>query len=198
MTEPATTENSDSKPEGATENDSKPDLESLLASYGKGDGDKSAKPGMNEDVLGEVKALRTELAQRDYREVMRDDVIPTVKGDLDVPTDYVEYWVNKQADADPRLMEAWDNRKANPAAFKEVMEALAPKFQSHAEEQFGAKRADSSKPGSKLVSAVRSSRQSTPNDGGFDGVDWVGMSDHDLALKKREVFKAAERGEFSQ
>lgn len=188
MTETAKTENSDSTSSGATENDSKPDLESLLAGYGKGGG-KAATTGAPDGVLDEIKSLRADLAQRDYRDAMDDIVIPTLKGDMNVPTDYVEYWANKAAEADPRLLELWDDRKNNPTAFKEAIDALAPKFAESVTKQFGGGDPK------KLLSTVKSSRETdgSPADS-FDEVNWPSLSDTDFELKKRELFRAVERG----
>lgn len=173
-----------------------PDLDSLLASYGKDGNDDGAKKPSLED---EVRELREQNALRDYQDTMSKEVIPTLRGDLDIqlPDDYVEHWVNRQAGEDERLMKLWDNRRSNPGAFKEAISALAPKFQKHVEDSFGIK-SEARGGKRKLASAVRGSRETSPTSAqDFDDVDWAGLTDQGFELKKREVFKAAERGDLN-
>ncbi len=193
MTETAETEKSDSKSEDSTETTSKSPLEDLLASYGKDDKGQAK----TDDLVSEVKALREDLASRDYRDVMDRDVIPSVKGEFSVPDDYVEHWVNKQADANPKLLELWNDRKGNPAAFNEAIEALTPKFAEHVEKQFGLKTDDSGDAAKRLASVVKGSRETDASPStDFDDVNWGGLSDQDLTLKKAELFRAVEAGEL--
>lgn len=181
-----------SQAEAGTEDEGKPDLDSLLASYGK-EGGKETKPKGGElTALDEIKALRAENAERDYREAMDDIVIPALKSEVDAPDDYIEYWANKQAEADDRLLELWDSRKKNPTGFKEAISALGKKFAEDVGDRFGKPTEDGSR---KLASTVRSSRESkgSPADG-FDDVNWQGLGDQDFELKKRELFRAVEQG----
>ncbi len=145
-------------------------------------------------MLGEVKALRADLADRDYRDTMERDVIPLIKGDFELPDDYVEHWVNKQADE--TLLQLWEQRKQKPAQFQEAMEALRPRFEEHVEKQFGQKPGEED-PSRRIASVVKGSRVTEAQGSDqFDNVDWSGLSEQDLEIKKRLVFKAAESGKL--
>lgn len=189
MTEKAESKKSDSESAGSGTERDKPSLDDLLASYGKGSGD--AKPtedggDQKPDPTDErIRRLEAELAQRDADETMKNDVIPRVRGDLDIDDEDVEAFVNYRASKDPRIVEVWDNRRSDPKAFKAMLDGLAEE---------AAKKYGGQDDGRREVNAVRNSRQSKPALGGFNDVDWASLNDNDFELKKREVYKAAEKG----
>ena len=189
MTEKAESKKSDSDPAGSGAERDKPSLEDLLASYGKGDGDEQPAKAADAppDAMDRIAKLEQELLLRDFDKEMNENIIPKVRGDLDLDDTLVKGYVNQRATDDPRLMEVWDKRKSDPKAFEDMLGALSGELA----EKFG-----SSSDAGRAVNAVRKSRESTPSLGGFDNVDWAGMSDSDFELRKREVYKAAEKGQL--
>lgn len=116
------------------------DLDKLLAQYDDENKPKAtpepAKPEQktgtadNDLVLREVRALREERQQENYRRDM-DKTIKDVRGNLDpefFDDTFVEAWMDSQARNDPRLATAWANRSANPKQFAKVVETLGRAF----------------------------------------------------------------------
>lgn len=115
------------------------DLDTLLAQYKPAETRPSepAKPepkaGEADDVLAakdEVLAARDEIRREAFTKDMRA-TIEKVRGDL--PSDYfddklVQSWIDARASDDPRLAQAWMNRKADPASFNRVVAALGKEF----------------------------------------------------------------------
>lgn len=191
MTEKAKSGQTDSSSAGKGTGNDKPTLDDLLASYKQGDGrSKDAAPESDDDVkklTDKLSRLEQELANRDYQDTFAKRVIPVVKGDLDAKDEYVEWWVNKRATEDERLRAVWDEKDSNPSKFRTTMEALADEFaKEHA--------SDSDK--DRVANAVRNARKSDAPQTSFDDVEWASLSQDQFELKKRALYKAAERGEL--
>lgn len=193
-------------------------LETLLAEWdqgakgtdsGKPDKGKPAGTGKSNPLEDRIARLEAEAeANKEVSEETRykadiPGVVATLKGDLNVNDDYVEWWINREAKLDPRLAKSWDERDTNQAKFRQVIEALAPSFQKHAKEAILPKSKDEDDPTTDgkgetkddkgLGAAVRSSRDAKPSHGD-DDVNWAGLSGHEFALKRAEVFKAMKEG----
>ena len=81
-------------------------------------------------VLDEVRELRTERNKETFRKDM-DAMTKTVRGNLDpefFDDTFMEAWIDKQARDDPRLLQAFGNRHANPKQFQKVVETLGRSF----------------------------------------------------------------------
>lgn len=144
-------------------------------------------------LKAEVAKLRAAEGDRVYRREMDDNLIPALKGDLDVHPKHVERWLNEQAASDPKLMKAWENRDDDPDAFKAAIDALKPKFEAAAKDEglIGTK----SKDDAKLKSALRSAR-TTGSDALSMTTDLNSMGDSEFAMHKAEVFKQAQAGQL--
>lgn len=159
-------------------------------------------PDARDKEIAELKAtverLSSAEADRSYRREMDTNLIPAIKGDLDVHPKHVERWLNEQAASDPRLMKAWENREEDPDAFKAAIEKLAPAFKAAAEEE-GLLGTGAPKPkdDGKRKAAVRSARQ-TQSDARDLDANLGEMSDTEFAMHKQEVFRLAQAGQLTQ
>lgn len=132
------------------------DLDTLLSQYETETKkpEPEAKGGQTDDTT----VLREQLSQLVYERDM-GKVIPSIRGSLDANEyndEMVDEWVNLQAKKDPRITQAWLNRKADSGTFQKVMNGLGKKFQS----RYSGKPAGPS--GNELEAAVRSSSETTP------------------------------------
>lgn len=182
---------SDTPSKEASENSGdKKDLNSLLADW---DNPEKAKAAPETDELkalkDQVKSLQELEGQRSYDSEMKSFIVPTIKGDLEVSEDYIEYWVNKQADGDPRLIKLFNERSERKADFRKAIEAMAPEFKKHAESEGMVAQKG-------LANAVKAARESDSTPSGMDNVDFGSLSDQEFALKKAEVFRLAEAGKL--
>lgn len=86
-----------------------------------------AKPAPTEVVDTEA---RRELAEWKFEREIQP-VVKTIRGDIpqEVFSDNeIRWWLDGQAKEDPRLQQAWLNRKANPAAWSKVEKAISAKL----------------------------------------------------------------------
>lgn len=186
----------------------KKSLSALLSEWeekdkgGSGKGEPKGEPKESADDLAKrLAALEGELSKTNYETDMKS-VVSTVKGDLPVDDKFVEDWVNRKADGDPRLVELWEKRDERKSQFQEAIKALQPEFKAYVDElknQLSPKQdeaeGDSKKPDRGLAAAVRNSREASPSSG-YDDVKWASLPDSELALKKNEVFAAARAGKL--
>lgn len=186
-------------------------LSALLAEWeekDKGDGgkpksepNKAKGESSADDLAKRLEAIEGALTKTSYQSDMKS-VVATVKGDLQVDDGFVESWVNRKADSDPRLVELWEQRDSRKAQFQEAIKALQPEFKEYVEQltkQLSPPKQDEEPDKGKkadrgLAAAVRNAREASPGANGYDGVNWAGISEHEFALKKAEVFKAAKEG----
>lgn len=118
------------------------DLDRLLSEYDESGRARTppepARPATNADTANpdlraladEVKGLRTERQQETFRRDM-DAMTKNVRGDLDpefFDDSFMEAWIDKQARDDPRLLQAFANRHANPKQFQKVVDTLGRSF----------------------------------------------------------------------
>lgn len=132
---------------------------------------------------------RTEqrLVEQDYRREM-DRVIGTVREKVDANPDFVEWWVNKRADADQRLRELWQQRDSNSGEWEKAINALADDF---AKEHGGQKPSqDGLDETSRAVqAAMASGSEASSGRQGNVAEELAKLSDTDFELKKGEVFR---------
>jgi hypothetical protein len=198
----------DRKDQPETSDTPRKSLSALLAEWEEKDKvDSNAKPeprGKGEtsadDLAKRLEAIEGALTKTNYQADMKS-VVATVKGDLQVDEGFVESWINRKADSDPRLVELWEQRDSRKAQFQEAIKALQPEFKEYVEQltkQLLPQKDEEPEKGRKadrgLAAAVRSAREAAPGATGYDAVNWAGLAEHEFALKKAEVFKAAKEG----
>ena len=116
------------------------DLDTLLAAFddqGKPSSSASAKPEPKAEPGNTEKSppavadgALAEVQQFIFRQDM-DKTIKSVRGDLDpehFDDEFVEAWMDAQARRDPRLSNAWRDRRANPKGFQKVVDGLGRTF----------------------------------------------------------------------
>lgn len=106
------------------------DLDTLLSQYEEEV--KEPEPKADAPVTRqEMEELRKEVARRDTEDAMQD-LAKQLRGDLDpsrVDDDLAIGWAERQAQKDPRILTAWQNRKSNPKGWAKVVERMASDFQ---------------------------------------------------------------------
>lgn len=190
----------DSKDKSSTETvDKGSKLAAALKEYQDSESKKAASKKDDDELeklRSEVQALREAEASRVYRREMDENLVPAIKGDLDVHPKHVERWLNEQAASDPRLLKLWNEREDNPEAFQAAIEKLKPKFEADAKDEGLIGTTKARKDDAKLKSAVRSARTpSEPTD--LKGKDLGGMTDNEFALHKAEVFRQQAAGQLT-
>lgn len=177
------------------------DLEKLLAEYDGNetksieskDDDKSDKDSNNNEqkpapfeLSAAVQALLERDRKRDREEQQRQfevdmkETVKAVRGDLsaDVASDrLVRAWIDGMAEENPRLANAWVNRKKDPKAFNRIVEGLAREFAK----EFS-KRPDPNvtEDRESVSAAVRGASTKTPED---KPKNYGSMSDNDFAAE---------------
>lgn len=91
----------------------------------------------NTDVIRRVSDLEKQLAEKEFQ----TDIVPVIKnvrGDIPQDTyddDDVRDWLDRQARNDPRLQQAWLDRKKSPAEWAKVEKGLQRKLAAKFEKQ---------------------------------------------------------------
>lgn len=135
--EQTATNNADGQSETGTEDKGAPenkgsDLEASLAEYdeamGKGSteqlGDK--KKVDEPDLSARIERMETQTNNRDLGDAIK--IVRTDFGSDEVSDSFVKIWMLAQAQDDPRIDKAWDNRHVDPKKFERVLAGLATKF----------------------------------------------------------------------
>ena len=117
------------------------DLDTLLAAFddqGRPSASTTAKPEPKAEPGNTEKSPPAAIADGAIAEVQQfifrqdmDKTIKSVRGDLDpehFDDDFVEAWMDAQARRDPRLSNAWRDRRANPKGFAKVVDGLGRTF----------------------------------------------------------------------
>lgn len=84
----------------------------------------------SEDFATEFQHFRQEFEEERYRADMKK-VVNEVRGDLDpdlIDDEFVDSWVNGMARKNPKLAQAWMDRRANPEGFNRVLKGLNKQF----------------------------------------------------------------------
>ncbi len=167
----------------------KSDLNSLLESW-----DDKPKPSSDDTPpKTDDNPLAAEVARLSYEREM-DKLIPMVKGDLKVSDRFVEAYMNMRANDDQRLRSLWDNRHDRRSDFDQAMKAMADELATEIGKPPDKDPPDDGKGG--LAAAVHAAREVIAAGGELDTLDFGGLSDHDFALKKAEVFRLVEQGKL--
>lgn len=138
-------------------------------------------------ALDRLNAIEQRIEQQEFQKDM-GEVVSNIRGDLpnDVFDDaFVEAWIDAQARRDPRLQNAWVNRRNDPKRFGKVVNELG--------KQFGKKFSDlpdknATEDREAVTQAVRGATQKSPEGG--KGPDYSGMSDAEFrnAVAKEHGF----------
>jgi hypothetical protein len=171
-------------------------LDDLLASYGKGD-DKGAvapkeEPAKTSDS-DRIAALEERAVRAELENALTTKVVPLVKGDLNLPDDFIRSYAVGKAFEDSRLGKLFDQREAEPEKFEAALKALGKQLANEFEAS-GSK--DDTSEDDRIGNAVRNARNASAKVAGYDNVDWSSLNAEQFELKKRALFKAAERGEL--
>ncbi len=180
----------DAQPAGESEQTSEPTLTDLLEDWNKGASD--AAPAKEAEPAPEMDRV----AALEYKLEMKE-VIPVVKGDIEVSDKFVETYINMRATEDSRLDELWKNRNTNRSAWDRAISTLGTEFKSFAETSGMSpkKAAVKTKDDSGLAAAAHMARESKPAGDQFDSIDWSSLSAQDFAMRKSQYFRALKAGQ---
>ena len=176
------------EPEASTEtSDAQEDLDTLLSQFDESTGQEASQEaetgGQQESVSrDEFLQLQSTIANQQYQSDIQG-VTEVIKGDLDVPfvdNEFVETWLNNEANKNPKLAQAWANRHSNPDAFQKVTGSLAKQFQ----DKFNVDHKATSDIDA-VTSAVRSASTKAPEQ--ETQTDWGSMSDAEFAHAKANL-----------
>lgn len=161
-----------------------PTLDDLVKSYEK------VAPQQSE-MAARVAALEGELTQN----IIDTEIVPKIKGDLDVPDKIVRGFLDQSAAENPKLNEFFRNRKSSPKDFSEALDSVKEEFQ----QMMGKKTEELEKQDDKgLAAAAAAAREATPADSSFDNISWGSLSEHEFEARKAEVFKALRDGKITE
>ena len=186
--------NADPKQESAADqNAQEPSLDELLSSYEEPK--ESPKPEAPADPteLQEMRAMVAEMRQEKQESAILD-AAKSIKGELkDLPVDVPEYVLKgalrEKAVEDPRIVEVFERRGANPKAWNEVIATLGKQIakdmvpvDKQATDSWNA-----------VESAVRSTSTHTPTDSGVSENDLKDMSLFELNQYKAKLKRQSRR-----
>ena len=164
----------------------------------------------NKDLLAKTEVHDTALKADAYKEDIKP-VIATVKGEEKASDKTVHNWLNGEADENPKLRAAWDDREKNPEAFDKMMEELTPKFkeyiQAEAKTVLDIKADDppadppaepkDDKDAQSLSHATRIARNANAvATDDYEKVEWSGLSDPEFARMSEKVFADMRSGKL--
>lgn len=138
-------------------------------------------------VLRERDKARTETeATQTYEKELSDFIVPTLKGDLEVDNDLVEWWIDREGRKRPELVDLFEKRNENRKAFEDAMKELVPEFKEYAEDKGLATKG--------LAAAVKLAKSGDTKP--ESEVDLSAMSDSEFAAYSNKIFLQAEKGEL--
>lgn len=88
------------------------------------------KPGAAPDEVASIKSELTELRKVVFERQFKEDIDPVIKAVRgDIPAEIyddadVQSWLDREATADPRVSQAWMDRKKDPSGFNRVVASL--------------------------------------------------------------------------
>ena len=191
----------DASAKAESEKSEKPSLTSLLEDWEKGASKDAPKKADKSDAKsGSDSSDR--VAALEYRLEMKE-LIPQVKGELDVPDKFVETYINMRASDDRRLSQIFDERFENRSAWEKAVEQLGDEFKSFAEKtgikspKEEPKKSSPKRDDRGLAAAAHMARESKPSGDGFESIDWGSLSNQEFAMKKSAYFRALKAGQES-
>ena len=124
---------------GAQDTQDDVDWDELLSQYEatNQDAEPASQPLENSEnqdsgLQAKVEQLQAQLASVLDKGTKADvqDLISSVGGETELPSYAVRGFIDEQAEKDPRIREAFNQREANPTAYKKVVAALNKQFAS--------------------------------------------------------------------
>lgn len=173
----------------------KDDLDAILAEYDKANPPRSDDPKPEPktddgtgDLRDEMKALREEMAQREFKADMKNTV-KDIRGELDPDAfddHFMEAWLDGQARRDPRLQKAWLDRHDNPQRFTRIKQELARSFADRFSKLPDRNLTDDAETVAAHVRGASSNKAPEPK-----APDYSGLSDQEFAesVKKDHGFR---------
>lgn len=170
----------------AKTSDAQEDLDTLLNEFDKGTSQpaEKAEPGGQVDTVSrdEFNELQKTIVDQQYK-VDIQGVVKQIKGEVDIPyvtDEFVETYLNTEANKNPKLAQAWGNRRSDPEAFKKVIESISKTFQSG----FNIDQKITSDMDS-VTAAVRSASTKSPETA--QEIDWANLSDAEFVQEKAKL-----------
>lgn len=122
------------------------------------------KPENSEDtaLLQRLEQLEARTVEFETEAVKQDiqELVKAVGGETDLPAFAVRGFIDEQSERDPRIQEAFNQRKTNPAAFKRVTAALTREF---AKANKGRIDPDATNTDAAVTAALRGSQTTAPD-----------------------------------
>ena len=191
------------------------------------DWDKKKSDESNKELLADVSDLKKQLAEARKEigvhdealkaEAYKEDIKPvitTVKGEEKASDKTVHNWLNGEADENPKLRSAWDDREKNPEAFDKMIDDLAPKFKEYIQGESknvldikdddpkpaDEKPVDESNPDKDLAALAHAYRIARNTNAvatdDYEKVEWSGLSDSAFAQMSEKVFADMRSGKL--
>ena len=183
--------------------DKKPDEgnKEILARMSKLEEDNKA---LRETQNAHDKVLEAEAYKEDIK-----PAIATIGGETKASNRTVHEWLNGEADDNPKLRDAWNDREKNPEAFDKMIEALKPKFKEHIEaeskkvldikdppegETTETEEEKANRATSHAARIARNTNAVATDD--YEKVDWPSLNDNEFAQMSEKVFADMRSGKL--
>jgi hypothetical protein len=139
-----------------------------------------APPPWAADIIAKHQQIEAVTTKREV-----EDLLKTVKGDLDVAQFAVRGWIDQKADEDPRIKRIFEQRHVNPAAFMQMADRMQKQFRKEAA-AFAKSRVDEGATEDKaaVTAAVRGASTKAPDD---KPPNVSRMTDAEFAAYKRSL-----------
>lgn len=132
------------------------------------------------EIIAEHQQLKAAAVRTDV-----DNVIKSVKGELDIPLYAVRGWIDQKADEDPRIKQMFEQRNVNPEPFKRLLGQMQKQFRKEAAAVAkGSIDPNATEDRAAVTAAMRGASTKAPDDKAPD----VGrMTDQEFAAYKRKL-----------
>lgn len=168
-----------------TEGDSTPSLEELLAQYDEETKPQEAAETKKDDNGAEVKLNKVlnyledqqrQVAEKQARDDLKTAVATTKEaGELDLPDDVIEAYIEHKARLNPKIRTAWLQRHNNKEGFNAVLKSLGRQLKT----SLGTKAdAETTSNVDAVMSAVSSTKTKTSKD---ENPDFIGMTPEEFS-----------------
>lgn len=180
MSEQAVVEDSNTTSEEVVSDDNA--LDDLLNEYDEGT-TKEVETGEQTDLKEVVSYIKQDRENKELEASTAaiNDAVKVVKGDSDLPDIVFEGMLHAKA-RDPRFLQAFTNRAANPAGWTKVLNAVAKEFNDSMPKEDAGLSATTEA----IASAVQSASTKQPTE---ETTDWSSLSDSDFNRKKAELIR---------
>ena len=173
---------SEATPTEETQNAPEPSFDELLNEF---PAHQEPQPEQSDPKLS---ALESRVLQMEYEKEI-PDIVSKVRGELDsdmFDTEFVETWLDKKARSNPKLSQAYIQRKTNPQAFNSLLTGPLRKEFSEFAKKFQKEPDDRDA----VVSAVKNASTRTPVE---SAIDYGRMSNAEFERHKADLRRASKR-----